>query len=1516
KQEAYWIKEFETEVPVLNVPTDFKRPVIQSFEGNSVDFFITTGEVNALKKMASGEGSTLYMMMLAIYKVLLFKLSGNEDIAVGTLIAGRSHADVQSVIGMFVNTLVIRSCPEGKKSFRNFLGEVKEKILKAFENQDYQFEDLVEKVTVKRDAGRNPLFDVTFTLETRDEQPEDTRPGEPPDEQNAPEYDYRISKFDLTLTTIESGKDLSFSLRYSTKLFKPETIERFIAYFKRIISRVPQNRERLLSDVEVISEEEKKQILYEFNDTGAEFPGGKTIHRLFEEQAGISGDRTVAAAPADGSNIHITYNQLNEKADGLAQTLRAKGCGPGSIISIIAHPSIQTMVGIMAVLKTGGCYLPIDPMYPGGRITYILNDSETKIVLSQSHQPVNDAFDVEILNIEAENLSVRGTNDGLAETATPTGNAGPGSPVYMIYTSGTTGNPKGVLLKHENLVNYTTWFSTTARLTWDDKSALLSSFAFDLGYTAVYPTILNGGQLHILTRDVYMFPPDLLAYIRTRRISYLKMTPSLFSTIVSDADFSGKTCRSLRLVLLGGEAINTADVETAYRECEHIAIMNHYGPTEATIGCIAQLIKRSNLETYKKRPTIGKPIFNTKVYILDGYLNLLPPGIAGELCISGTGLAGGYFKRDELTGEKFVESALGRYYRTGDLGRWLPDGNIEFLGRIDHQVKVRGYRVELPEIENRLLQHEEITGAAVLVRNDNPGDRYLCGYITVTSSPSTGWETKIKEFLSETLPEYMIPSYLVTLEKLPLTPNGKLDSKALPRPDLADSKEYIAPTDHIEKKLVETWAKILNIHRDDTAHFPIGINGNFFELGGHSLKAIILLSKIHKEFNVKIPLAQLFNAPTIRGLAGCIKEAAPVEFTAIEPVEKKEHYPLSSAQKRLYILQQMEPEGTAYNMPETISLQGPPDVRKLENTFLQLINRHESLRTSFRMLESEPVQCIHRAVDFKIEYFDPAPMPSHFGRPFDLTRAPLLRVAVGKISVEDYVMQVDMHHIISDGVSHRVLVTDFMALYADEQLAPLAIQYKDFSQWQNGEKERQALKKQESYWLKEFDGAIPLLDLPTDFVRPVVRNFEGSSVSFIVEEAKALNELALQQGATLYMVLLSLFNVFLAKLSGQEDIVVGSPTAGRRHADLEPVIGVFVNTLAMRNYPLEENRFVDFLNNVKKRTVEAFDNQDYQFEDLVENLSVSRDTGRNPLFDALFVLQNVGPGLEPGTDQPVQSNSPGGRERPVEQNTPVMENRTSKFDLVLSGSESREGLQFSLGYSTKLFKRDTIERFLVYLRAILTAVLKNPAIKLSEIEILSAEEKRRLLYDFNDTNRQYPQNTTLHRLFENRAAKIPDNIAVVAMDHNMGPASLSYRELNEKATVLSVLLRKKGLHHNCIAALVTGRTLETITGIFAILKAGGAYMPLNPDAPILRTRFMLRDSGTRILLTQSSLIDKFRGASPPVPVENIISIDEHATIHDSAVNPAETPHPPPATRAQDPAYVIYTSGSTGKPKGV
>ncbi|MFC2146220.1 amino acid adenylation domain-containing protein, partial [Acidobacteriota bacterium] len=1563
-QEEYWHNQFKGEIPVLNLPTDYVRPVVQSFAGNSLEFEINLEDTRALKIYAHEQGTTLYMVLLAAFNLFLAKITNQEAIIVGTVVAARRHADLQPIIGMFVNTLGLINHLENQMYFHEFLEAVNDQTLAAFENQDYPFEEVVEQAGLTRDTSRNPLFDVMFVFQNLE-----MKNIEIPGLKLKPwKYQNPTSKFDLTLNGEERQERIYFTVEYCTALFKKTTIQRFINYFKTIIGILAANLKKpvKISDIEILSREEKQQLLVTFNRTEASYPEGKTIHDLFAEQVERTPDH-IAATLSEGTrglaplsdhvsvSISITYHQLNEKSDQLAYLLREKGVGPDTIVALLVNRSIEMIVSIIAVLKAGAAYLPIDPEYPEERINYMLEDSKVNILVKNSKNFILFVFkkniDVVFIDEVLNKIRPQGTTVHLHLSPAPVT-----SLAYILYTSGTTGKPKGVMIQHQNVVRL--MFNDKFQFDFNDKDVwtMFHSYCFDFSVWEMYGALLYGARLIVIPRMTARDTALFLELLKKETVTILNQTPSAFYRLIEEELKQEKNHLDLKYVIFGGEALNPLKLKAWKTRYPDTPLINMFGITETTVHVTYKEIAYQQIDSGISN--IGKPIPTLRTYVMDSNLNLVPIGAPGELCAAGAGVGRGYLNRPELTADKFclrrpgalfektapgprknflLEGTRGLaplLYRSGDLARWLPDGDMEYLGRIDHQVKIRGFRIEPGEIENQLLKHNNIKEAVVIMKKEGSRGNYLCAYIVSDTQLAA---SALRDYLLKNLPDYMIPSYFVPIEKIPLTSNGKVDRKALPAPVLETGNRYTPPRNDIERKLVEMWSAILC--RDTSHASPFrsspGIDDNFFDLGGHSLKAALLTSQIHHRLKVKIPLVEIFRTPTIRALAQLIKESTPDKHIFIQPVEAKEYYTLSSAQRRLYILYRMEEQGIAYNMPTSWILEGDIDKIKLENTFLRLIQRHESLRTSFHMIKNEMVQKIEEEVKVKVEEIEGtrglAPLPiepaaaliSSFVRSFNLSRAPLLRVGLIEplhSPEHKYILMVDMHHIISDGISMGILVKEFMSLYSGEEITvPTApFTYKDFAQWQDSQKNSEKLKQQEAFWVKEFEGEIPVLDLPTDYTRPTVQNFEGRILEFDLgkETTPALKEIASQQGVTLFILILSIYNILLAKICRQEDIIIGVDTAGRHHPHLQPIIGMFVNTLALRNSPTPDKRFNNWLQEVKEKTLKAFDHQDYQFEDLVERIEVNRDPSRNPLFDAMFSFldaADIGLDLQNITT-PAKGNL---KIRPYPH-----ERAAALFDLTLNGREDREGLYFSFQYCIKLFKEKTIHRFISFFKQIISSVIRDRNQPISGIEIISAAEKKQVLFDFNNTKTPLVRDKNYIQLFEEQVTRVPDKTAVA-----FNPHQVTYHRLNEEANRIASILSQHGVTVNIITAVLLERSIEMLAALLGIFKTNGLYLPLETDYPEERVKTILEDSQAKVLVTNSSLAKEGeklrryegkkillepdycqgRGEVPsPAPVQ--------AALINGRADPAPTNQPP--TRNCQLAYIIYTSGSTGKPKGV
>ncbi|MCP5046251.1 MAG: amino acid adenylation domain-containing protein, partial [bacterium] len=1455
RQEAYWRGEFRDEIPLLTLPVDYPRPTDQRFEGNRVRFDVDPDVAESVKKYALTEGTTLYMVLLSLYTVLLSKLSGQEDIVAGTPVAGREHADLGSIMGMFVNTLPLRNYPRGDLTFPVFLGQVTKRTLEAFANQDYPYEELVGILPVSRDTGRNPLFDVMFALQNQE-----TSNLELPGLTLTPyDFENKVSQFDLTLSATEIADGLFFSFEYAASLFREETVQRFTGYFKVALSGVLESPGAKLSDIEIIPPAEKEQLLVELNDTAAPYPENKTLHGLFREQVLKTPDNIALELNEE----QLSYKKLNEQANRLAAVLIEKQTSPGLIVALLMERSIGMIIGLLGILQAGAAYLPIDPETPEKRVDFMLKDSAAKAIVTNG-------------------LMVKRLNGSNEPTNKPTNLA------HVIYTSGSTGKPKGVMVEHRSVVNMACSQRKLYNIDQSDRVLQFSSLSFDASVEQLFIALFSGAAVVLIDKDTILDHRRFGDYIRDRSVTHIHAVPSFLNDIEVES-----TVR-LKRIVSGGEVCPIPLVKKLSR---YSHFYNTYGPTETTVTSLS--LQCSPPYDPMPRLPIGKPIHNTQVYLFDRYRRLVPLGVAGELHIGGEGVARGYLNRPELTSASFfpsVKSAKSAViYKTGDLARWLPDGKMEFLGRADHQVKVRGFRIELGEIESLLTGHEQIKEAVVLAKEDEKGETHLYAYFV--SHMEVAPEA-LREYLAGELPAYMLPSFFIALDKIPLTANGKADRRNLEAMEVRAKPIHQAPRDTVEDKLATIWAEVLNIDKE-----KIGIETDFFLLGGHSLNATFLASKIHKEFQVKLEVAEIFKAPRIKAMATAIKRSVIEGYTPLEPVEEKEYYPLSSAQKRLYILHKLDTTGTVYNMPQIIPFNFPPDPEKPRNIFNQLILRHESFRTSFHTVDHQPVQKVHDRAEMEIQWYleedvqDVTSIMRDFVRPFDLSRAPLLRVGFVRTAGPMNLLLVDMHHIISDGASHKLLENEFTALYGNRTLPPLKFQYKDYVQWRNSPWQQTLVKQQETYWLNRFPPGeeCPVLQMPIDYPRPPIRSFDGESVDFGLNEnlTRQLKELGKETNSTLYMVILSIYTLLLSKLSGQEDIVTGTPIAGRTHDDLEHIIGMFVNTLPMRNFPAAGKTFKEYLADVRHHTLEAYANQEYPFEELVDKVATGRDTSRNPIFDAAFNLLNISDYTGDIPGDPQDSSSP--------QHT--ME--TTRFDLGLQAMETGEEILCKFNYCIKLFKRETIERFIHYFRTIIPIAADNSETRLGEIQLLTHPERRRLLEDFNATRSEYSLELTLHQMFERQVERTPHHVAVVFEDRR-----LTYSALNNRANRLARLLREKGTGPDVPVALLFHRSLESVTATIATLKAGGAFLPMDPESPGERIRYMLEDSGAKILLTTGPVIKNIdlRSINPL-----IIPIEEES-FADIAIR--ESSNPDTLGTPSSLEYIIYTSGTTGKPKGV
>ncbi|NCQ67933.1 MAG: amino acid adenylation domain-containing protein [Microcystis aeruginosa W13-15] len=1500
QQLDYWQKQLADAPALLSLPTDRPRPNQQSFAGGHLPFSLSLELTEKLTQLTQEQGVTLFMTLLTAYAVLLYRYTEQEDILIGTPIANRNRREIEGLIGFFVNTLVLRIDLSGKPNFNQLLGRVREMAMDAYAHQDLPFEMLVEVLQPERDLSHAPLFQVDFLLQNSPPSPLELTglTATPLTTEND------TAKFDLTLAMENTGAGLQGVWEYNTDLFDRSTIERLTGNFITLLEALVVNPQQQIFQLPLLTEVEAKELLQDWNATEKEYPFHQCVHHLFEEQAA----RTPDAVAVVFEGQELTYQELNIQANQLAHYLQSLGVNSEVLVGIYLERSLLVIVGLLAVLKAGGAYLPLDPDYPKQRLTYMAEDAQISLLLTQESLldslPVEDVG-VIVLDKLAEILTVQSPENPLSEVVSE-------NLLCLLYTSGSTGKPKGVMLTHAALVNHSWGISEVFGLTESDRVLQFASFGFDVAAEEIFPTWLKGGTVVLRPGQMFATLTDFANFIEQERLTVLNITPAYWHEWALAVSQSLATVpSSLRVVAVGGDAVLPETVNI-WRQMvgKRVQCINVYGPTEASVTAIVHDLLDYQSEKINS-VLIGRPIANTKAYILDQNLQPVPIGVKGELHLCGVRLARGYLNRPELTAEKFINNpfanaAFNRLYKTGDLARYLPDGNIECFGRIDNQVKIRGFRIELGEIEAVLNQNIDVQTSCVIIREDTPGDKYLVAYI-VAHYERIPMISELRQFLSSKLPLYMVPQAFVFLESLPLTTNRKVDRRALPAPDKIGNRrdQYVAPRNGIEEMLVQIWTEILKVEQ-------VGIYDNFFEIGGHSLLATQLVSRIRSLFKIELPLRSLFAAATVVELAHLIGQLQQQNLTLtvppILPRTKATELPLSFAQQRLWFLDQLQPNSALYNIPMVLHFRGNLNQKALEQSFQEICDRHEVLRTNFVTIDGQPTQVIQTTRE-TISVVDLQDLPIHeqaektqqlkqkqATQPFDLAKESLIRITLVVLSETEHLLLVCMHHIISDGWSIEVLIHELTSLYnayvqnQPANLAPLPIQYADFALWQKQWLQGDVLQSQLNYWQNQLTAAPPLLSLPTDHPRPAVQSFVGTQQEFSLSPklSQALTELSHQQGVTLFMTLLAAFDALLYRYTGSGDILVGTPIANRNRSEIEGLIGFFVNTLVMRTDLSDNPSFSQLLTRVREVTMDAYAHQDLPFEMLVEALQPERDLSHTPLFQVAFVLQNTPKSEIAMTGLTVTDLPP--------------ENTTAKFDLTLAMVNMDDGLKGVWEYNTDLFESSTIERLSGHFLNLLGGIVANPQERISQLPLLTESETNQLLIEWNNTQVDYPEYKCIHQLFEEQVKRTPDAVAVVCSQQQ-----LTYNELNCRANQLAHYLQSLGVKPDTLVGICLERSLEMIVGLLGILKAGGAYLPLDPEYPSERLQFAIADAQLSLLLTQEGLIDKLPKHQAPLILLEQIREEINQNSQDNLTG---------VVTANNLANLIYTSGSTGKPKGV
>ena len=1504
----YWQPRFAAPPLLLNLPTDRARSKVQSFRGSRWSLAIDRRLTTALKEFSRKENVSLFVILLATFATLLRRYSEQEDIVVGSPVANRYQPELEQLIGFFVKTLALRLDLTGNPSFRDLVLRVRNICHEAFAHGDLPFEKLVEATVQTRDLGRNPLFHVMFAMQ------------EPGAEElcldgvrtEALEVENGTAKFDLTLSLQESNQHLVGSIEYSTDLFKPDTIERMVGHYQTLLKEVSDNPDRRISDYPILTAAERKQLLIEWNDTAGEYPKSKCIHELIEEQTENSAD----AIAVTFQEQQLTYRELNARANQLAWHLISLGMGPERLVGIYFDRALDMVVGLLAILKAGAGYVPLDPAYPKERLAFMLEDANVSVVVTQeklirscelsgiSAEPVYVCLDRDCASIEAcsnQNPNVPLTSDNLA---------------YVIYTSGSRGKPKGVQVLHRSIVNCL--HSMAERLGFTKRDVLLAvtTISFDIAALEIYLPLLFGGTVAVAAREEAGDGSELLHRLRETSATTMQATPSTWDLLIEAGWRGSQTFK----ILCGGEPMSR---ELADALLVRGNVWNLYGPTESTIWCTIHKVKSGGGAV-----PIGRPIANTQSYILDTHLEPVPSGVQGELYIGGGGLARGYWNRPELTEEKFVPNPFvqgERLYNTGDRARYLADGNIEFLGRLDNQVKIRGHRVELGEIEAALNQHPAVKTSVVIAHSDlfeNPkfkikNPKSLIAYVVAKqqAAPSVG---ELRGYLKEKLPEYMVPSTFIIVDNLPLTPNGKVNRTALTPPDGIRpelDRELVTPRTEIEEMVAQVWRDLLRLDL-------VGVHDNFFDLGGHSLLATRVVARLRNNFAVDLPLRQLFESPTVAGLANHLKillqDQSGTRISPIVAVSRDRPIPASFAQQRLWLLREVDPGSTAYNIPAAFSIRGPFDVPALEAALNTIVARHEILRTTFDLVDGSLIQKIRPSLRLELsssEVAELSPDSRHVAvreillqearKPFDLRNGPLVRAKIIRVDQDKHYLLLNFDHTVLDGSSMAVLYKELGTLYQAfisgqaNPLPPLLVQYADYAIWQRDVLHGAVLGTELEYWERQLADLTPLC-IPADYPRPAMQTSRGvrKCLSLSKELTDSLKQLSRREGITVFMTLLAAFQLLLSRYSGQDDVVIGSTIAGRSRAETEGLIGFFINALPLRTDLWGDPSFLELLKRVHEVCLGAYTHQDAPFERIVEAINPNRDLSRNPLFQIMFNMADV-------TERVLQLAG-------CEVKKESFIDPEAKFDITLYAPEKDAAIELAIVYNADLFSESRICIMLEQLRYLLSQLAERPQVSIAEYTLLLPSMPPQV------PDPTEPLDDTWHgpiyAYVAQWAERAPDRLAAIDWEETW-----TYREIEICSNQLSNYMVAQGIKPRDVVAIYAQRSSELVVVLLGIIKAGAAFVILDPAYPSARLTAYLRisDSWGWIQMEAAGHLPEELGTY--LDTHNLsfrLKLPRGKRALLDLVSQQPNVAPEVIVGADDPAYIAFTSGSTGEPKGV
>ena len=1466
KDKIYWNDIFSTIPEPTVIPSISKKKVTNSdCTASRYSCSLSCSTINSIKLFCKKFKISNYAFFMAVYSIYISRICNKEDFVIGTPILNRLNFTEKNTAGMFVSTVPFRIKINQSLDFITFLKELHSSNLTMLKHQKYPYSTLLEDLR-KKDSRIPNLYNIILS--------------------------YQITNTNNDLLDCEShwifngncGDDIQIHIAdynnsgnlnifydYKNHKYSQKDISCFHARICHIIEQILDNNNILLTDIDIVTEKEKEQLLYEFNKPSISFPKDATIVSLFEKQV-ILTPNNIAVKFEDN---FLTYEELNSKANQLARYILNNGAKKGDIIGLRMDRSLEMIIGILAIIKAGCAYLPINMYYPIDRVLYMLTDSNASMLLTSN--TIDDVLllDIPIISIDLSNeTGIYSSNSTNLETV-----ISPEDLIYIIYTSGSTGKPKGAMLCHRNVVRL---FKNDAPLydfSENDVWTMFHSVSFDFSVWEMYGALLFGGKLVIVPEAVARDTNLYLDLLRKEKVTILNQTPTYFYNLLNSELDRLDSSLCLRYIIFGGEALNPKSIQKWHFKYPFTKLINMYGITETTVHVTFKELTEKDLK--HNLSNIGKPIPTLQVLILDQNQNLLPCGVEGEICVLGDGVFKGYLNRPDLNVQKLIHSKYSNniLYRSGDSALFHSNGEIEYLGRIDKQVKLRGFRVELGEIEEKILLNANIKSCSVVKRVDSNGRDILCAYYTSNSNIEI---KKIEEALQQDLPYYMIPQHFIKVDKMPTNINGKIDYAALPLPFSIEKRQNIVPArNNIDKVLINSFKKILKVQK-------ISIDDTFLDIGGDSLSAISISSLISKKLNINVTVKDILESSTIRSLSDLIsqKDVLHNKSNSISNVQVSESYPLSYAQRRIYYASKMiGKDSIAYNTPGALLVDGLLDCQNVKQAFKKIIQNQSSFRTIFISNGEEVQQKILDTVDFNIDIFyntekDINNILKTFSKPFNLEKAPLLKVEIHYIDNKQTLLLFDSHHIIMDGVSLEILIKDFFNIYNGLSIGSLPIEYKDYAVYEKEFLNSDTIKKSEKYWLTRFKNYdFESLNLPYDYTLPANRGYIGNKIYNTIEQSlfDKVNNLAKELQISPYIVFLTSLFITLYKYTGQPDIVIGSPVANRTIPETRDIIGMFVNNIAIRAKVPTSKTVSTFLEKIKKIVTEDLENQAYPYDLLVKKLHIPMDNSKNPLFDIVLTYQS-------------QQTNNNYKLIPVNTNT-------AKFNITIEIEPQNNNI--NIEYRTDIFKEETIRSFVSHYLFVLKQLLDNPNGKIDDINIVTPKEQM-LLNSFNDTNGPINR-APVSKIFEEQAVLHANDVAVICDDK-----FLTYKELNERANSLAHHLISKGVKPNDIIAIMTNRSLETIVCMLGILKAGAAFLNVDPTYPIDRTEYYISDSKIERVLTQKILREKV------AQIKNSIEID----LDNTEIYGKHTSNPNVSVKETDLSYIIYTSGSTGTPKGV